>query len=127
MAKRRTHNRRHNPVLGITYSAISGVLITAGVFGTKIVLTGGILELLTNPLTYIAGFLALIGFLVMQMALKEWHLSAVMPMITGISVLTSNVLGLFFFSEIISNQKWLAVLLILLGIMFMAAHAKSGK
>lgn len=125
MAKRRVNNSRHNPVLGVTYSAVSGILITAGVFSAKIVLTGNILELLTNPLTYLAGGLALAGFLVMQVALKEWHLSAVMPMITGISVLTSNVLGLFFFAEMISNQQWLAVLLILLGIMFMAAHAKS--
>lgn len=125
MDLRRFNLRRNNPLLGIILSLGAGALISGAALGAKVGFSAGFsLWVLFSPIILLAGALGVGGFLLMQLAFRAWHLSAVMPLITGVVVLISNFLGSLLLVESISFLQWIAVGLLLGGILLMVFSAK---
>ncbi|MBI2584037.1 MAG: hypothetical protein HYW25_05190 [Candidatus Aenigmarchaeota archaeon] len=114
--------RRNNPVLSIAFSLLSGFLIAlAALVARGLILDKLSLEILISPLALAAGLLAIAGFLSMQFAFRTWHISAVVPLVTGIVVIFSNFLAFYLLSEPITTPQIAAMVMIFAGTLILSA------
>ena len=120
MASRRSNGVRSNHNWLIV-ALVSGILYGLMAYFLKISLEGfglsaaGMLIFLSNPYTWLTGLIALSGFLLMQKALYEGHVTLVTPIIGGVSIIIPVVLAFLFLGEVISQIKWIGLILILIG------------
>lgn len=117
--------------LGIAASVVSGTLVAAAMLLVKIAVgnialsAAGVFNAVANPLAIMALILGVAGFLAMQYGLRFWHIAAVIPLITGVGILVSNVLAFALIGEIIPALRWVGIFIILIGIiLFIAKEAR---
>lgn len=106
----------------LTQAVAAGFLIGLAVFLIKVPMSsvaldaGFILSLLVQPVTYLAGFVAIAGFLILQKSLHMGKVSVVAPITAGLGIVVPIVLAVLFLSEIVSIFKMAGIVLILVGI-----------
>lgn len=110
------------PGLNILMPILAGVLVGFAGFVvksvvSKISLTPTFLfHVLQNPLSYLAGFLGLVGFLVFQKSLYRGKVTTITPVMNGLSILVPVVLAAVFLAESMPPIKVIGIALIVAGI-----------
>lgn len=134
MVRSGADSNRVRPGAGIATSVFAGLLFSSAMLIAKTALANaeisaaGIALFITNPVVWAAAITGLIGLFAMQYAFRFWHMSAVIPLITGIVTLASNVLAFAVLQETVSIYRWAGVALILIGIiLFVAKASAAGK
>jgi len=109
-------------------ATISGVLLGFSMFFVKIAISEGSIGFgfFINPLTWLAAFLGLIGFLMMQKSFHDGYVSISISLIAGISIIIPVVLANMFLGEVV-GMDWLGILLILLGVLILGFGSKEIK
>jgi len=122
MGSARARNSRHSSGLSILMPVVAGVLIGVAGFLIKIVMSKVtlsstfLLDVLQNPLAYLAGILGLIGFVIFQKSLYKGKVSIVTPIMNGLSILVPVVLAVLFLAESLSTLKIVGIVLIVVGV-----------
>ena len=98
-------------------ASISGVLLGFSMFFVKITIFSGV-GFFINPLTWLAAFLGLAGFLIMQKSFHDGYVSISISLIAGISIIIPVVLANLFLGEVV-GMDWLGIVLILLGVLIL--------
>lgn len=102
-------------VLAGALIGLAGFLLKAGVADLSLGLSA-ILGILLNPILWVAGVVAIAGFLLMQKALHMERVAIVSPMVGGVSIVLPVLLAWVFLGEIVSDLKWIGIVLILIGV-----------
>jgi drug/metabolite transporter (DMT)-like permease len=121
------HFGRHNSgfsVLG--YASLSGILIGLASFILKVVLVTInldiflILNLIINPVIWLAAALGIAGFILFQKSIHRGKISVAAPILVGFTIVTSVILAVIFLQETIFAVKIAGIIIILVGILFLA-------
>lgn len=122
MVVRSGASRRHFSSVVILEMFAGGVLIGLAGFALKAGVSelaldmSAILGIILTPILWIAAIIGLAGFLLMQKSLHGEKVSIVAPMIGGVSIILPVLLAYFFLGDIISELKWVGIILILVGV-----------
>lgn len=115
-------NRRHIPGFNILMPVLAGVLVGFAGFVVKAVVSEisltptFLFHVLQNPLSYLAGFLGLAGFLIFQKSLYRGKVTTITPIMNGLSILVPVVLAGLFLAESLPATKIVGIALIVAGI-----------
>lgn len=113
---------RDNPGLTLLMAVIAGLLIGLASFVIKMVVSGLSLTqlfpiiVLANPLSYLAGFLGILGFVLFQKSLQIGRITMITPIMNGISIIVPILLAVLFLSESLPALKLAGIVLIVVGI-----------
>lgn len=122
MANARIGSGRNSFGLGILMPIVAGVLIGVAGFLVKLVMSkislnaGFILGVLFNPISYLAGLLGIIGFVIFQKSLYKGKVSTITPVMNGLAILVPVVLAVLFLAETVSTIKIAGIVLIVVGV-----------
>ncbi len=122
MVNARAGSDRHSSSLGILMPILAGMLIGIAGFLVKMVMSkvslnsGFISGVLYNPITYLAGVLGIVGFVIFQKSLYKGKISTITPVMNGLAILVPIVLAVLFLEESLSTIKIVGVALIVIGI-----------
>ena len=84
------------------------------------------ISIITNYYILIGLVLYGLGFLIMIYAFKHGEVTVLYPIIT-LSYVWVSLMSVYFFSEIMNVYKWLGVLVIIVGIIFIGIGGKNSK
>jgi len=101
---------------------IAGILIGVAGYLIKLVMSSislnatFLVSILLQPLSYVAGVLGLVGFLIFQKSLYKGKVSVVTPIMSGIGILLPVALAIIFLGEPSPLIKLVGIVLILMGV-----------
>ncbi len=111
----------------IMYSILSGTSLGLAAFFIKIAVSGaGLQSIISNPFTWIAAILGIIGFILLQKSLYSGFISEAVPIMAGISILLPIILASMFLGEILEG-KYIAIFLIAIGVFVLSFSGKSNS
>ncbi len=117
-----SRSNRGSPYLNILMPVIAGILIGVAGYLIKLVMSSislnatFLVSILLQPLSYVAGVLGLVGFLIFQKSLYKGKVSVVTPIMSGIGILLPVALAIIFLGEPSPLIKLVGIVLILMGV-----------
>ncbi len=112
----------HSSGLVILIAVVAGVLIGLASFAMKTVVSelplssGFVSAVAYNPISYVAGLLGLIGFVLFQKSLQLGKVTMITPIMNGVSIVIPVLLAVLFLSEALPPLKLAGITLIVMGI-----------
>ena len=124
MAIHRNDKPGNNSDKYVMIAVIAGIILGIATTLAKIVLNTTFNSLLFMPITWITAFLALAGFVLMQLALNKANISIVIPVITGLSIASAVITAFFILGESLTTIQTAGIVLILIGTFGIAIGGK---
>ena len=124
MAIHRNDKPGNNSDKYVMIAVIDGIILGIATTLAKIVLNTAFNSLLFMPATWITAFLALTGFVLMQLSLNKANISIVIPVITGLSIASAVITAFFILGESLTTIQTAGIVLILIGTFGIAIGGK---